>query len=150
MSVGVSSNALLIFSSFLDTGAGPNLISKDFLLQTWKDSLKSIKSPQPRMANRKVVKIEGNMLLFIPMSELPVRNWFGIVENPAVEVLFKTSIIDQCIRRIFPTECKIVPRHLKPVAIISTKTAIDFIDDKYTSFNVNSQSKDEAPSEELN
>lgn len=57
-SIGGTSNGLLTVSSLLYMGARPNIINMDFLLPTWKESIKSIKLLKLRTANREVVNIE--------------------------------------------------------------------------------------------
>lgn len=105
--IDVTSNALLTVVSLLDS-VDLNSMHKDFLLQAWKNSIKLIKSPQFRPANHKVVNIERIAPYFIPMSDLRVRPWFGIVEIVAFDLLFGTAFINRCIRGIFPKESKMI------------------------------------------
>lgn len=94
ISADVLSNALRTMTSLLDTDVVHNLVNKDFLGQAWKESIKSSKSPQLRTGSREKVNIEGIVAEFIPMGDLRVRPWIGIVENLSVDVLLETSFID--------------------------------------------------------
>lgn len=76
------------------------------------------------------------MILFIQIEELLVPAWFGIVENLAVDVLLGTSLVDWCIRSIFPTEQKVVSWSLRPAAINLTKAPINPIHADITVFNM--------------
>lgn len=49
------------------------------------------------------------ILILVVIDALHVRAWFGVVKNIAVDVFLNTSFIDSCIRRIIPSERKIVP-----------------------------------------
>lgn len=148
--IGVTSIALLTVTTLFDRGAGPNLINKDFLPSAWKESDKSIKSPQWQAASGKVVNIEVIVPLSIRIGDLHVRASRRIVENPAVDVLLEALFIDQCIHRIFTTERKIVPWQLRPVATIWTRMATNMIRAYDTVFNVNTSSHDEALRDEFN
>lgn len=50
-----------------------------------------------------------------------------IFENLSFDVLIGRTFIDQCLHGIFSTSRKILFCHIKPGAIISTKTAIDVV-----------------------
>lgn len=97
-----------------------------------------------------VEKIEGNVPFYIRIGNLRVHVWFGIVENLAFEVLLGTSIIDQGIPGIFPTEHKIFPWHWEQVAIISIKTAISWINTKNLVYNVKKHLRNDASSDNFN
>lgn len=73
------------------------------------------------------MKIEGILLFLIRAGYQRGGAWFGVVGNLAVEALLRVSFINCSIRRIFPTEGIFFPRHSKPGAIISKKTAINLI-----------------------
>lgn len=88
------------------------------------------------------------MPIFIGIGDPSIFAWLGILENLAGNVLLGTSIIKQCICRIFPTEPKIVLWHSNPVAIISTQTATNSINADSTELNVKTLLQDEASKEE--
>lgn len=71
---------------------GPNLITKDFLIPAWNESVRSFKTAQFQTPNFKVVNIEGIM----------PGVWIGILESLGAEVFFGMSFIDEGIHRIFP------------------------------------------------
>lgn len=149
ISISATLNVLLSAASLLDMGAGPNLTNKDFQPPAWKESIRLIELPQLSSSIRDVLSIEGLGPLFICIGNLRLRAWFEIVEDLATEVFPGTSFTDRCILRIVPIEREIVPWHMKPVANISTKTAIDSVNAYNTVFNVNKNSHDEALSDEL-
>lgn len=57
--------------------------------------------------------------MFLKICDLPVRVWFGVVDNLAVDVLLGTSFIDLCIQGLFPGEQKVVPLHFHLVSMLS-------------------------------
>lgn len=63
--------------------------------------------------------MEGTILLHVRLGDLYVQVGFGIIHNLAVKLLLGTSFTDCFTREILPAECKVVPRHFHPVAIIS-------------------------------
>lgn len=145
----VLSSALLTVVNLINTCAGPNLDIKEFLLQTWKEYIKSIISTQWQTANCEVVIIEVIMTLFIRICNLHVRVWFGIFENLAVDELFGTWLIDRGICGIFPTERKIVPSHWTPLANNLTKMAINSINSDNMVFIVNIHWQNDASSHQF-
>lgn len=92
-----------------------------------KEVFEKIISPRLRTANGKVVSVEGIMHLYVRMGDLRVRSWFGVVENLVIDVLLGTSFMYRCIRRIFPSEQKIVSLHSRPLANISTQRIVNTI-----------------------
>lgn len=56
-------------------GTSQNVFYKDFLPPVGKESVKSIKAPQVRKANRKAVNVEQIVPLLIRIDELWVRAW---------------------------------------------------------------------------
>lgn len=119
----VTLNPFLTIARSLDTGASPNLIKQDFLPLASKESVKSIKAPQCRTANRKVVS-NGIVAPLIRIVDLRVGAWFEIVENMAIYVLLGTWYIDRHKGEIFQTERQIVPSHLRALGSFALKTAI--------------------------
>lgn len=100
ISVDITSNALFTVASLLDMGAGTILGTKELLCSGCKESIQVIKSPPLRMANRKVVNIEGPALLLVRICDLCICALCRIVGNLAVHVLSGTSFINQCVRGI--------------------------------------------------
>lgn len=143
--IGFTLNALLTLESSQDTGASPNIIDKVFLTPAWEESVKEMESPQRQKTNRIVGNKEGLGPCFIILGDLHVCVWFRIVQNHAVDLLIGVSFIDQVIRRIFFTDQKILPWRSRPVAIISTKRAINSINTYNTVFNGNPDSQDDVP-----
>lgn len=52
------------------------------------------------------------------MRDLQVPNWFDIVQNRAVNVVLGMLYIDKGICVMLHMDCKIVPEHSAPVAIL--------------------------------
>lgn len=140
----------MTMGSLVDKDAGPNIISKDFLLPASKEFIKPIKLSQPQMANSEVVNIERTVPLLICKGDLLLSAGIGIFENFVVHVLLGTSFIDRSIHRIFPTEHKSVLWHSKSMPIISTKMAINSINEDNTVFLVNNYSQNDASADEFN
>lgn len=118
--IGGMSNSSLTVKILLHTGAGQNVINKDFLPPALKHIVKSILSPQLQTASRKVVHIEGTMPLLICMSNQGVRNLLGIDETLAVDVLLWVSSIDRCKCAIHPTEQRVIRWHSRPGSTLLT------------------------------
>lgn len=66
-------------------------------------SLRTTKNP--------AVQTDNIIPMFVRIGDLPVRAWFGVIENLAVDVLLGTSFIECCIQGIFTSECKVVLCH---------------------------------------
>lgn len=88
------------------------------------------------------------MLLFLRMHDLSVRAWFGIDKNHAVDVLLGLSSIKICINMIFTTDRKIVLWNWKPGAITLSNRATSSISPDKTVLQVNTQSQEDASSDE--
>lgn len=101
----------LPYSVILDTGAGPNHISKRTLPTEWHDRMKFVDDSAPMAATKQAVKVEGAMLLHVSIGDLSVRVCFGVVTTLAVQLLFGTSFFDRFVKAIFPKERQIVPQH---------------------------------------
>jgi len=123
ISVGVQASITHPVTCVLDTGAGPNLINKDFLPPSWTDKIRPAQDPGLIAATRQAVSIEGVILLHVRVGELRVRVWFGVVSKLAVPALLGTSFIDSFIRAILPLDRKILPLHSPPVAILDSYTS---------------------------
>lgn len=68
-------------------GAGPNLVDEDFLNPQRKCLIKRVQSPKLRTTTREVIIIQVVTPLVVEMGDPQVRNWFGIVQRMAVNVL---------------------------------------------------------------
>lgn len=104
ISTNVTSNDLLTVQILLDRDRSPNLIDEHFLWAVCNKPAQSTQSPQLQAANHKAVNREGILPLFTRIGDLCVCAWFGIVENPTVDILLGTSFIELCIHGMFPTE----------------------------------------------
>lgn len=82
-------------ASLLDTGTRTNLMNKDFLPKTWKESIKSIKSRHFRVVSRQAMDIEVIVPLFFCYGNRHVHAWFRIVRNLPVHLWHWTSFIDR-------------------------------------------------------
>lgn len=133
ISGGIASNAPSTLESILDTGVDPKFVNKDLLSRCGKEPIKSIKSPQLQTENCQVVSVKSIVPLFVGVADSCVRAWFATFENLPVDGFLGTSLIDRCIRRIFPTERKVFPWHSMPAAIFKTETVINSI---YNHINV--------------
>ena len=86
LTVGINSTVAHPVTSVLDTGAGPNLINKDFLPTQWHSNIRPMKDPGLVGATKQAVVMQGVILLHVCLGELRVRVWFGIVERLAFKV----------------------------------------------------------------
>lgn len=89
------------------------------------------------------------VLLSNGIGDPQVRDWFGIAENLAVNILLRTLLIDQCIRGVFPTKRKIFSWHSWLVANITTKKATNMINIDVTVFNGNTKWHKDALTDEF-
>lgn len=55
---GISSDAVLTMPSLSDTGAGPNLVSNEFVPPAWRESMEQIKLSPFRIANSEGVCVK--------------------------------------------------------------------------------------------
>lgn len=87
--------------------------------------MKTIESAPLSPAKNEVVSIEGIGPSFISMVGLGVHAQFGVVEDPAVNVLLRTLFLHCHIRRILPSERKIVQWHSRTVVIILMQKVLE-------------------------
>lgn len=69
------------FTHLLDTEAEVNRVRKEF---SKKDGLMNIKKQQLlplRVASKESISLDGTILLFVPLGDVSVRIWFGVLEN---------------------------------------------------------------------
>lgn len=78
ISIGVTSHASVTMAGLLDTGAGPSVFNKDFLLRAWKESAESMKVPHLQIASRKVVAIKGIKPLFFALVTYAYAGVLGL------------------------------------------------------------------------
>lgn len=127
LAVYITSRAMFVVTSLLDTGAGPNLVNNAFLPREWQRKVVSTPSPSLRTATRETVKVEGIVRTFVQIGDLRVRAWSGVVENLAVDILLGTSFIDRFIISILAGERKVVPYHSCSVSIILSLPTVTFL-----------------------
>lgn len=87
--------------------------------------------------------------LFVFIGNLCVRTWFCIVETFAVDVLFRTLSIDQCIRRILQTEQKVVLSHSRSLATLLQKKSREKVCTDIKEMKENTKQLNDAVSEKL-
>lgn len=94
--------------------------------------MRAIEDPDLTAATKKFVSVHGVILLHVPLGDLHVNAWIGVVPCLAVTILLGTSFIEYVIRVIYPQERKAFPLHYHPFSIV------DILDkSKYTTvYNV--------------
>lgn len=98
ITVGITSQAMMTVTRLLDSGSGPNLVSKSFLLHKSQKYVRPVKQPQLRTTNCEPVNLEGTVRMFVHIGNLHARVSFEVVENLAVDLLLGPSFIDRCIQ----------------------------------------------------
>ena len=116
--VGTSETDAKEVTAILDTGAGPNLASKELLERSWLPRIRPTTDPGLTAATRQRIHVDGKILLTVRLGDLTARVYFGIVERLAVPLLLGTSFIDRFIDGVFPRTRQVVPIHSRPVAIV--------------------------------
>lgn len=101
--------------------------------------MKSIDLPMLQMMKWKAVKMHCTP--FIRIDYLYLRTWLGIVDNPSVVVLLRTSFRDRFIKGIFTSERKVVLCHSRPFDIILKFPTINTIQADTTTIIVNTPLK---------
>lgn len=86
---------------FVHTENGHSLTNEDYLKPKLKFCFKRMLPPELKMETKDMIDIQGVVLLAVPMRDMQVRIWFGVVQNLAVDFHFGTTSICKCIRRIF-------------------------------------------------
>lgn len=92
----------------LHTGAGIGLVNPTLLAPQWTNRIKLRKMLHLRTATQGPLRMERTILLYVRLSDLFVRVWFGHVRSIAVNTLFSPSYFDLFKRRIFPAKRKAV------------------------------------------
>lgn len=123
----------MLLACLQNSGAGPSLVSKDFLLRGWMQFIKPIRFPPLRTGTCQVVKIDGILTVFVRIGDSRIRTWFEKVEVFNAYVLFWTFFKGWCILQMSKDKREVVPWLLSPVVIIATKAVIDLI---YTDVNL--------------
>lgn len=117
-------------TSMLDTGDGPNLVSKELLPPKWQHLVKPSRDAGLMEAKKESVDIQGVILIQIILEDLCMHAWFGGVPRIAVPMWMGTSFIDHFFKGIFPQEKRLLPMHSKTVSIIdyaSTKKPLNAV-----------------------
>lgn len=126
LTIGIQPSVMRPVIGILDTGAGPNLVAKDFLPSEWQQRIKPIRDPGLVAATKEAMVLQEMILLCVRLGDLEVRAWFGVVDRLAVRLLLGTSFIDRFVKAIFPQDKCLLPMQSKPVAIIDEVTkAVD-------------------------
>lgn len=86
----------------INTDAGPKLINKSFVHQTWAPHVKCQDFLKLRAANEQPIRSDGFLLSHFQIDDLRIHLWFGVVEDIAVYFLMGTSFIDQNLQVVFP------------------------------------------------
>lgn len=112
--------------SAFDSDVGPSLLRENMLEPDWTGSICISKNRDCKRAIRQNFKGFGTTALHVRMGEAIVHVLLGIFKNLAVPVLRGTFHIKDFVKRILPSEEKIVPYCLQPVPTLRIhKASID-------------------------
>lgn len=123
ISFGLTASLMRPINCFFDTGAGPNLLSEEFIRPDWLPSICSCDSIRLNSATNQKVKIVGKIVLHVRTGKSFRRVMFGIFRNLAVIVLLGSLVIDRFINSFFHGERKVVLFNLPPVRILMVHEA---------------------------
>lgn len=116
--IGAASNAISTRASLFYTGTAQIYLIKASYAQHGRRLVSQFNRCNCELwAARSLTKTHRS--LFIRIGNLAVRTSLEIVENLAVDVLLGMYFIHRCVCSIVPTEWKVVPWRLPPVAKIS-------------------------------
>lgn len=101
----------------LDTGAGPNLVAREWLTPAMQRAVIAFKSPSLTAATKHRLEIKGVIQLTIRLGDLTVPVWFVVAESFAVSLLLGTAFVDRYVRRIDPISRTVTPQDSRPVQI---------------------------------
>lgn len=77
-------------TAVLDTGAGPNLVRKEFRQTDWTQRTKPERDPGLTSATKTSVRVDGIILLHVRIGDLRDRACLGIVDRLEVTLLIGT------------------------------------------------------------
>lgn len=80
--------------------------------------MKPLEFLQLTVATREKINVKGITKFIVAMKDLRGLNWFGVVQNLVLNVLFRAMSMHNSIRGIFCMEQKMVLLNFAPVAIL--------------------------------
>lgn len=83
-----------------NTGAGPILITEDFLEPDWLRDNRAANKPLLRSGTNQTVDIDGTVLFHLRMGEARIRAVWELERNPAVPILLGTYFNDSFSRKL--------------------------------------------------
>lgn len=70
-----------------------NLMNSSLLLANWRSYDKILKAPPLKIFIKQSIPVQGHILLHECIGALPAHSWFIIIENLAVNLLLKMSLL---------------------------------------------------------
>lgn len=103
--------------SVFDSGAGPNLLRRCFLVVKWPNCIRPTHNISFKSPSKSPVNVIAKVRVSVELSDLHVCYHFG-VDNLVLQVILKTSIIIRFVKGTFLMEQRIVPIRARSDAII--------------------------------
>lgn len=81
LAVGTTAQHMWTVTAVMDTGTGPDLVSRKFLPTTGRDRISPTQNIRIRSETKKAVQVGGAVLLHVILRELRVTTCFEVVRH---------------------------------------------------------------------
>lgn len=104
----------------LESEAVPNPIHLRCVAESWRPSIKSVRSPALINACNRSMKTLGEISLYVRIRDFTRRMQFLVVTSLAVDCILGTSFLNRHVKAILPPQRKVIFHDAPPVALIRT------------------------------
>ena len=118
--VGQKQALIVAITPVLDFGAGPNLIHLRCFAESWRPSIKQVRSPALIDASNYAMKALGEIPLLVRIGEFVARVSFLVVMSLAVDCILGTTFLDRHVKAILLLQRKFVFHNAQPAALVGT------------------------------
>ena len=99
---------MVAITPVLDSGAGPNLMHLRWVAESWRPSMKLVRTPALIDASNRAMKEFGEISLLVRIGEFMARIPFLVVMSPAVDCIFGINFLDRHFKSILSPRRKVV------------------------------------------
>ena len=111
---------MIAITPVLHSGAGPNLIHLRCVAESWRPSIKPVRSPALIDASNHAMKALREIPLLVRIGAFMARVPFLVVTSLAVDCNLGTTFLDRYVKAILPLQWKVVFHDTPPVALVGT------------------------------
>ena len=118
--VGQRRAVMRAITPVLDSEEGPNLIRLRCVADSWRPSIKSVRSPPLIDASNRSMRALGEIPLYVRIGEFTARVPFLVVTSLAVDCILGTTFLDGHVKTILPPQRKVIFYRSEPLALNDT------------------------------